>query len=134
MKTVASAYGQRKSTESPQREGGRYSSIAAVRELNKIRKRQGLSLQDIATAVGRKRHAVWKWLNGTSRPEVPIRIEIESVYGIKTVRWITRDEAKMLRLRLADIRKREKRRGRLTKPQRALQKALQDELGMSSKA
>lgn len=108
---------------------GKYALLKAVKELNAKRKKARLSLQEIATAVGRKRHAVWKWLNGLSRPEVPIRLKVQAAYGVKAAWWLHKTEEKAIRAGLQIIKTREKNGGKLLRSEARAKKTLLDTLG-----
>lgn len=136
MKYNAKSKGQRKSIDRSRGHSnkpafGKYASYKAVKELNAKRKKALLSLQDIASTVGRKRHAVWKWLNGLSRPAVEIRLTIHKEYGVAPSSWLTKDEERSIRESLQILNRKEKAGHKLTKPQQRTRKTLRDTLGIS---
>ncbi len=51
-------------------------------KLVKLRKLKGITQDELASAVGVSRQAVYKWESGQSYPEVPKLIEIKLLFGI----------------------------------------------------
>ena len=51
-------------------------------KLVKLRKLKGLTQDELASAVGVSRQAVYKWESGQSYPEVPKLIEMKLIFGI----------------------------------------------------
>ena len=51
-------------------------------KLVKLRKLKGLTQDELASAVGVSRQAVYKWESGQSYPEVPKLIELKLIFGI----------------------------------------------------
>ena len=48
----------------------------------KLRKLKGLTQDELASAIGVSRQAVYKWESGVSYPEVPKLIEMKLIFGI----------------------------------------------------
>ena len=51
-------------------------------KLVKLRKLKGLTQDELASAVGVSRQAIYKWESGQSYPEVPKLIELKLIFGI----------------------------------------------------
>ena len=51
-------------------------------KLVKLRKLKGLTQDELASAVGVSRQAVYKWESGQSYPEVPKLVELKLIFGI----------------------------------------------------
>ena len=51
-------------------------------KLVKLRKLKGLTQDELASAIGVSRQAVYKWESGVSYPEVPKLIEMKLIFGI----------------------------------------------------
>ena len=51
-------------------------------KLVKLRKLKGLTQDELASAVGVSRQAVYKWESGHSYPEVPKLVELKLIFGI----------------------------------------------------
>ena len=51
-------------------------------KLVKLRKLKGLTQDELASAIGVSRQAVYKWESGQSYPEVPKLIEMKLIFGI----------------------------------------------------
>ena len=51
-------------------------------KLVKLRKLKGLTQDELASAVGVSRQAIYKWESGQSYPEVPKLVELKLIFGI----------------------------------------------------
>lgn len=51
-------------------------------KLVRLRKIKGITQDELASAVGVSRQAVYKWESGQSYPEVPKLIEMKAIFGI----------------------------------------------------
>jgi transcriptional regulator with XRE-family HTH domain len=118
-------------TTSEERRGPFYSH-RGNRALRDTAKKLGLSLQDVATAIKRKRHAVWKWFHGLSRPTREVKLRIQEEFSIPASWWLTAEEKKSKVDALRELEKVTSGK-RPTKAQVRLRKVLEEETGGGDK-
>jgi len=129
MKRKTKKAGQNKTSE----KRGEYWNNRGNTALRDKMKKIGLSLQDVAKAIQRKRHAVWKWVHGLSRPVVEVRVRIREEFGIPQDWWLSPAEKASKKAALKELDQ-SIGNGKPTKAQLRTRKILCDTLGIKEES
>jgi len=103
---------------------GIYYDFRGPKELRKQKREMELSLQDIAKLVGAKRHAVWKWLRGLSRPVLRVRRRLQYGLAIRMEWWVSPEELAKARESLESFNRQEELTDQMMRDRRKVVKII----------
>lgn len=84
---------------------GKFWNVEGCKQFRRKKREMGMSYQQLADFLECKRHALWKWWHGQSRPAVRKRQVVSDRLGIPNEVWLLPEEKKMLQASLEVLNK-----------------------------